>query len=142
MNSASRCSFVPALLSDRGLCTPAAPRVMLPAPPKRLSGTQSGMMLSAGTRPVVGSGEPHTMDPSHPGPDGPQGDISRTEDEASLDSGRLGRGVKERRVPSPASDAAFEPDQRAPQIDLLLVPAVAGLDQAAPTSGTSTPKGL
>ncbi len=52
-------------------------------------------------------------------------------DEASLDISRLGCGALERDLPRPAVDAAFEPDQRAPQIDLLLGPAVAGLDQAA-----------
>ena len=63
------------LISVRGIRYSSCSCVMLPAPPKRLSGTQSGMMLAAGTRPVAGSGEPHTMRPESSGPDGPTAGI-------------------------------------------------------------------
>ena len=52
-------------------------------------------------------------------------------DEASLDTSRLSLGALERDLPRPAGNAAFEPDQRSLQVDLLLGPAVTGLDQAA-----------
>ena len=100
-------------------------------------------MLAAGTRPVAGSGEPHTMRPESSRPDGPRAGSKRDSARKPLSTvSRVGLGVSERELPCPASDAAFESDQRAPQIDLLLGPAVAGLDQAARNVGTSTPKGL
>ena len=116
---------------------------MLPAPPKRLSGTQPGMMLTAGTRPVTGSGKPHTMRPESSSPEGPRARANRdcAMKPCSIRS-RLGLGALERDLPRPAGDAAFEPDQRAPQIDLLLAHAVAGLDQAAIAIRRSTLKGL
>ena len=143
-NSASRCSFVPRLIRALGITYASCSSVMLPAPPKKLSGTQSGMMLAAGTRPVAGSGEPHTMRPESSSPDGPRAGTKRDTAKKPLSTPVASAVASlERELPRPASDAAFEPDQRAPQIDLLLGPAVAGLDQAATTSlGRSTPNGL
>ena len=104
----------------------------LPGPPKRLSGTQPGMML--GRRHAPGGRVRRPADDSTGliGTGGPQRrEVPRPDEEALLDGGGVGLGIPAEACQRQRAGFTLEPDEHAPQIDVLAYGAVAGLDEAA-----------